>query len=125
MLKRVWERFRAWILSVLAALGLVTAAVVISAPTTFTYDRANQYSDGTALPVDQIAETRLYCRQGGDYQLVASEPGADGDFQVDLTPGNWECVATHVATNALESGYSNAVTRTVLPTVPPNPPLLN
>lgn len=107
-------------------LGLVTTAVVVSAPTSFTYTPATTYTDGSPLPIDQIAETRLYCRQGQvDYTLVASEAGADGDFEVDLAPGSWECVATHVATNSQESGFSNTVSKLVLPDVPPNPPTLN
>lgn len=126
-LKAKWLKFKNWTIGLLVAIGLLSVPLVLSAPTEFTYTRAFEYEDGTLLPLSEIAETRLYCALNGigGYSLVEQEPGADGNFSADLSPGSWECVATHVGTNSLESGYSNAVTKVVLPSVPPKAPVLN
>ncbi len=118
--KRQWAKFKTWIISVAVALGLLAGAAV--AAVDFTYTRATQYEDGTPLPLDEIAETRLYC---GDV-MVASEAGADGDFMdVVLTPGTYDCYATHVATNGLESQPSNIVQKTWFSLSPPGSPELD
>ena len=116
--RRIWAKIKGWIYALLIALGLIVPA--IAALKDFTYTRATQYEDGTPLPLEQIAETRLYCNG----ELVASEAGADGDFAgVLLAPGNYDCYGTHVATNGLESQPSASITFAVLPEVAPDPPL--
>jgi hypothetical protein len=125
--KEKWLKFKGWVIALLVSIGLLSVPLVLSAPTEFTYTPASEYEDGTPLPLSEIAETRLYCSLNGIGQevLVASEASADGNFSVELEPGTWECVATHVGTNSLESSYSDPVTKVVLPSVPPNPPILN
>ena len=116
-----WRRFKKWIMGVLASLGLVSIAVVQGVDVTYT--AATEYEDGTPLPVEEIAETRLYCNG----ELVASEPGADGAFegvQALLPVGANQCYGTHVATNAKESQPSNTITVVVLTSSAPNPPVL-
>ena len=115
-MNRIWRKLRGWFYALLVALGFIVP--VIAATKDFTYTPATFYEDGTPLPLDQIAETRLYCN--GD--LVASEAGADGDFTVILPPGDYECWGTHLATNGLESQPSTSVFFNVLPEVAPNPP---
>ena len=117
-MKAAWTKVKAWVYGILIALGLMVP--VMSAVTGFTYTPANAYSDGTPMPLSEIAETRLYC----DGSLVASEPGADGDFSVDLSIGTHDCYATHVDVYGRESLESNHVIKQVLPGLP-NPPVLN
>lgn len=78
---------------------------------TFTYQRATEREDGTALPPEEIKLTRLFC----DGKWVAQEAGADGDISATLASGPHDCFATHVDTNGLESDPSNSVTRIVEP----------
>ena len=120
--RRTWKRITKWFLGVLAAIGVVT--VGISAPVTINYMAATEYEDGTPLPLADIAETRVYCNG----EMVASEPGADGEFTglEDVLPvGTHTCYGTHVATNALESGPSNSIQVIVRPGVPPMAPVLD
>ena len=117
LIKRGWLKIKRWVYALLIALGIIIPAM--AALKDFTYTPATFYEDGTPLPIEQIAETRLYCNG----ELVASEAGADGDFtNVLLAPGDYDCYGTHVATNGLESGPSGSVVFTVLPEVAPNPP---
>ena len=117
LIKRGWLKIKRWVYALLIALGIIIPAM--AALKDFTYTPATFYEDGTPLPIEQIAETRLYCNG----ELVASEAGADGDFtSVLLAPGDYDCYGTHVATNGLESAPSGSVVFTVLPEVAPNPP---
>jgi hypothetical protein len=120
---RTWQRFKRWVIGILGSLGLITVSL-IAAPVQVTYTPATEYEDGTALPIDDIAETRLYCN--GD--LVATEPGADGSFDDVsgvLPVGTSECYGTHVGVNALESQPSNTITVIVRPSVAPGAPVLD
>ena len=117
--KKVWTRFKAWVIALLISIGLIVPA--LAGVKDFAYTRAVAYTDGTPLPIDQIAETRLYC--DGDPTPKVVKPGADGTFTgVVFAPGEHSCTATHVATNGLESVQSDPVVFTILPEVAPNPP---
>lgn len=118
---RQWKKFKAWAYGLLIALGIVAAPLLYAEAVNFTYTPATQYTDGTVMPADQIAETRLYC----DGVMVSSEAGADGGFIVDLGIGTHTCYGTHVATNGQESAPSNSVTKIVLPSAAPEPPVLD
>lgn len=118
-IKKFWIKVRSWFYAILLALGFTVP--ILAAMRDFSYDPATTYTDGTPLPADQIAETRLYCN--ADPAPLAAEPGADGNFAgIVFTPGDYVCHSTHVATNGLESAPSNEVTFTVLPEVAPSPP---
>ena len=117
--KDKWQKLKAWFYALLVSIGVIIPAVQ-AVETTFTYTRATQYSDGTPMPESEIAETRLYC----DGQLVATEPGADQGFNPDLTPGSYDCYATHYDIYGRESSPSNTITKVVLPGLP-NPPVLD
>ena len=118
-----WSRFRAWlsaaVLAVLAALGVL----VYAAPVGVSWHHPTLRTDGTALPLDEIAETRWYC----DGDLVDSFPvavsSADQAESVDLnlSIGTHECYATTVDTVGQESDPSVTIERTVNP-ARPNPP---
>ena len=117
-MKKYWLRFKAWIYSILVVLGLVSVPFVLAQPVGFSYTPATQYTTGEAMPLSDIQFTRLYCND----VLVADEPGADGNFNVDLSPGSYTCYATHVAGDQ-ESDPSNVVAREVR-FGPPNAPVL-
>lgn len=117
--QRQWARVKKWWVGVLIALGLAVP-MVQAVPVDFTYTRATEYSDGTPMPLSEIQETRLYC----DGSLVATEAGADQDFNPDLNPGIYDCYATHVDTYGRESAPSNTIQKTVLPGMP-NAPVLD
>jgi len=115
----IWMRFKAWVIGLLVAIGLV-ATPLLAIETTFTYTRGTEYSDQTPMPLAEIAETKLYCNGS----LVVTELGADENFNPDLTPGSYDCYATHVDVYGRESIPSNTVTKVVLPGLP-NPPILD
>ena len=117
-LKKLWTRFKNWIVGVLVSLGLISGTV-IAATVTFTYTPATQYVTGEPMPLEDIDFTRLYC----DGAMVAEEAGADGDFTVILGFGSHDCYATHVVLGAVtkESEPSNTVTKVVSPSQPGNP----
>jgi hypothetical protein len=120
-LKKQWLKFKKWILGILAAVGLISAPLLMAIPTEFTYTRATEYTDGTPMPLSDIAETRIYC--GGS--LVASEAGADGTLLPDLGIGVHTCYATHVDIYGRESDPSNEITTTVVPPGIPVAPVLD
>jgi hypothetical protein len=113
-------RVRRWTLTILAYLGLAVG-LVVAAQVQFTYTAPTQYQDGSALPLGDIAVTRLYCNN----IKVDEETGSDGDFDVLLAPGSYSCYATVVAVNGLESLPSNVVQRVVLSDQVPNAPVLD
>lgn len=118
---RLWARFTGWIkatdVAVLAALGL---AVAYAAPVDMSWDHPALRTDGTALPLDQIAETRFYC----DGEFAAAFPAPAEAGQLELGLGTHECYATTVDTDGQESDPSNSITVTVLP-ARPSPPSLD
>ena len=109
-MKNLWHRFKAVVVGVLTGLGFFTVAVL--APGDITYTRATQYEDGQPLPLEEIAETRLYCDNQvvlWSKHLVASEPGADEIFDAainSLPGGDNICYGTHVSVKGVESDYS-------------------
>ena len=115
---RKWHQFKAWVYGILVSLGLV-AGTVMAATVNFTYTPADEYTDGTPMPLSDIDLTRLYC----DGSLADEEPGADGEFIVLLGFGAHDCYATHVVNIATipESDPSNIVTKVVSPTQPGSP----
>lgn len=130
-MRKLWARFKKWVYAGLISLGLIIPAMAI---TNFSYDPATSYSDGTAMPLGDIVETRLYCdidpagfvpeTPGVPASDIPTsvEPGATGSFSVSLMPGNHSCFATHYAANDYESVPSVPVDFRVFPGAPPNPP---
>lgn len=120
-MKKWWAKVKKWFYGILVTLGLVAAPLLYAELVGFTYTPANQYEDGTPLPLTDIAFTRLYCNGS----VVANEAGADGDFSVEFTVGRYECYATHIVLGPdgqeIESAPSNLVVKIVNP-AKPNPP---
>lgn len=117
-MRKQWAKIKRWWLLILVALGVSIPALSISVD--FTYTPATEYTDGTPMPLTQIAETKIYCNGN----LVDTEPGADGAFTVDLMPGSYSCYGTHVDIFGRESDPSNTITKQVLPGMP-RPPVLD
>lgn len=111
--RTTWNRFKVWAYGVLVALGLVVAVPLQAVTVEFTYTRSSVFMDGTPMPLSAIKETRLYC----DDVLVASEPGADQNFNPDMTPGTYSCYAVHVDNFNREGERSNITEKVVLPTL--------
>jgi hypothetical protein len=84
---------------------------------TFTWVQPTQYTDGSSLPVAQIAGYTLACTPG-----TISVPVPTGTtFQRSFTPGNWSCNLSTRATNGQVSAPSGNVTFTVAQPVPAAP----
>ena len=115
-LKRTWFRFKAWIIGLLAALGLV--AVTVAQAHTLSWTHPTDRVDGTPMDISEILETRIYC---GGSPIVVPAPAVAYDY---LIPGSHTCYATTVDTYGQESDPSNSVTFEVLP-ARPSAPVLN
>jgi hypothetical protein len=117
-----WAQFKKWVYGLLLALGIVAAPLLYAETLNFTYIRATEYSNGAAMPIEEIQFTRLYC----DGSLVAQEDGADQNIDGDLGIGSHDCYGTHVDIYDRESIPSASVTRVVSPPgTGPNPPILD
>lgn len=113
-----WAKIKKWALSVLIALGLVAAPLVYSEVVNFTYIAPVQNIDGSELVPGPDYVARLYCNG----EFVQERP-VDGNFNPNLSPGTYTCVAT-VVNNGQESDFSNEVTRVVEFPIP-NAPVLD
>jgi len=114
-----WGKIKKWWLTLLVALGLVSAPLLYAEIVDFTYTAATQRVDGSPLALADIAFTRLYC----DGSLTVEEPGADLGFNPELGLGTHDCYATHVDTDGQESDPSNSVIKIVNPARPSSPVL--
>ena len=114
-----WSKIKKWWLTLLVALGLVSAPLLYAEIVDFTYTAATQRVDGSPLALADIAFTRLYC----DGSLTVEEPGADLGFNPELGLGTHDCYATHVDTDGQESDPSNSVIKIVNPARPSSPVL--
>jgi len=117
--EELWGKIKKWWLTLLVALGLVSAPLLYAEIVDFTYTAATQRVDGSPLALADIAFTRLYC----DGSLTVEEPGADLGFNPELGLGTHDCYATHVDTDGQESDPSNSVIKIVNPARPSSPVL--
>ena len=69
---------------------------------TFAWDLPIARTDGSALDVTELAETRIYC----DDVLLQAIPAPETTLTIDLPTTTQRCAATVVDTGGLESGYS-------------------
>lgn len=120
MMKKAWQKFKAWFIGILVAIGLVAAPALYAEARDFSWTNATQRVDGSALPASEIAETRIYC----DGQLVITVTDGSTAATYDFGVGEHRCVATHVDTDGQESDPSNEVVFQILP-ARPNPPVFS
>ena len=118
MLAAGWSRVKRWWILLLIMLGII-AAPIYAAPKDFTWQNATQRMDGTAFPVSELAETRIYC--DGDALPVVTVTGSGTSATAEFGIGVHDCFATHVDTIGQESDASNNVTFTILPARPNAP----
>lgn len=143
-LKERWARFKAWIIGLLATIGIVAIPIVTTAAVSFGWTLPTQNTDGSALDLAQIVETRIYCDvdpatftpqnqtdpASHTPDGVYPAPSMTGDL--NLTFGRHDCFATVLAqyTDAfgnsgfMESDPSNIATKIVAPPKP-QPPVWN
>ena len=113
-----WRSVRVWFVGLMVALGIAVSA--LSVTQNFTWTNATTYSDGSSMPASEIAETRLYC----DGSQVAVVTDGSESVDADLTPGTYDCHATHVDVFGNESVPSNTISVTVI-RPNPSPPVLD
>lgn len=120
----LFNRFRAWLLAFLIAIGLI-ALPVLAGTIQFTWTNAIERADGTPFDAaTEQAEIRLYCN--GDTSPTFISPGAaTATAEIIVAAGEYTCYATTVDMDGQESDPSNIVTKTVLAAIPAPPTLTN
>lgn len=129
-----WARVKSWwkatVLAILAALGLATIPVAQDNSVTLSWDNATQYENGDPLPIEEIAETKLW---RADYPVGQADGSVAKTLVVSLPPtvttyadeslanGSYCYDATHVATNGAESAHSAEVCTTIDNRIPGSP----
>ncbi|KPK74252.1 MAG: hypothetical protein AMJ84_00245 [Acidithiobacillales bacterium SM23_46] len=122
--RRQWQRFKAWIYSILVGLGLITGVALADNDVNLSWTNATQYEDGTAMPVEEIEETVLYKQSfpldgtgmsdPRSYTELARVPPSVTTYLDANQPNGVHCyVATHIATNGEESQQSNESCKTI------------
>ena len=122
--KRAWGQFKTWFYGILISLGLVVAMPTVAGPISFGWTNATERTDGTVFdPATEQAEIRLYCNGDTDPTFVSL--GDANALDVITAPGIYDCYATTVDTDGVESiTISNRVIK-IVEKAPPNPPVLN
>jgi hypothetical protein len=108
---------------ILAALMLFVSGVAIAGQAVASWTTPTTYTDLTALPASQIASYNVYygTTSGGPYTNVVNISGANNTTTIaNLAVGTWYFVATVVATNGLESAYSNQASKVILSSAKPS-----
>lgn len=133
--KKTWVSFRAWVVGLLVALGLV-ASFAYAEPKTFTWTNPISNIDGTIYDAaTQQAGSRIYCNvdpvafvpetptapQADTWVSVAQ--GADTQTTEDLSAGAYVCFATVIDINGNESDPSNTISFEIVKPRP-SPPVL-
>lgn len=128
--KRAWKAITAFVVALLASLGLLVTAQDNSV--TLNWENATQYENGDPLPIEEIAKTRIWRADypvGGNDGSVAKTllatvpPTVTTYADESLASGTYCWDATHVATNGDESAHSGEVCTTIdnrLPGAPQN-----
>lgn len=113
--RAAWRRTVGFLLALLVGVGVVSYAetrdIALTHPT--------QRTDGTALSIEEIQETRLYC----DGSLHSSYPPSVTNLQPEFGFGPHSCYATTVDTFNQESDPSGTLDFVVTP-ARPEPPVI-
>jgi len=121
-LAAMWRRFKALVYAVLIALGIISAPILYAGTLELAWTNATERVDGT--PFDAATEQaaiRIYCN--GDVTPTFVSAGAAANLDQITAAGDYECYATTVDTDGLESFASNTITKTVSKALP-RPPVL-
>ena len=122
--KKQWTKVKSWVYSILVAIGLAVPLVLLGADVSMQWTMPVTYEDGSVLPLNEIAEVRIYkqtfplgtditveARSYSEHAVLPNTETTFTDFAV--TDGIHCYVGTVVATNGLESRYSNEFCETV------------
>lgn len=127
--KRAWKAITAFVVALLASLGLLVTAQDNSV--TLTWENATSYENGDPLPLEEIAETRIW---RADYPVGGNDGSAPKTLIDSVTPdvltyvdnpgsGTFCFDLTHVSVNGGESDHSGEQCITIdnrLPGAPQN-----
>lgn len=127
-----WLRLRKWVITLLIAIGVISAPFVFADDNSLTWTNAVTYEDGTAIEAGDLAGTNIYYAAGviGDpditdiaaYSLL-TQVNPDVTNYVDTNRGNGlHCYyVTHETTQGIESAPSNVACKTIDIRVPGTP----
>ena len=118
----LWARFKKLVVAFLIAIGLISVPIVLAGTLDLSWTNAVERIDGTAF--DATTEQfgiKIYCNGDTDPTFVSA--GASTSLSEIVPPGDYECYATTVDIDGLESFASNTITKTVERALP-NPPIL-
>ena len=135
-MKTIWARIKKWTYALLVAIGLIVPPLVLANDVNLSWANATQWEDGTALTIDELQETVIYKQSfpldGAGmadpraYVQLASVPPTTNTYIDANQPNGVHCyVATHIAKNGEESGYSNESCKTIDVRIPGNPTGMN
>lgn len=128
-LSAFWHEYRPLIITVVAVMVLLLVAVKSFAGTAVvTWTQPTQYTDGTALALADISQTRVEygtC-SGTAFGTKAGEQIATGTgttLTVNSLPAGTYCLRAYTTAKGVESAASS-VASAVVPQSPPKPPVL-
>lgn len=104
---------------------IIIATVAVAAAVTFTWEPPTQRTDGSTIVPGELVTYELECLDTADStnSIVEQFPAEDAlnNYVADLPLGTWDC-RLRVSNSAGFSDWSNATTKTVEPTAPPEAP---
>lgn len=127
-----WIRLRKWVVSLLIAIGVITAPFVFADDNSLSWNNATTYEDGSTIAPGDIAGTNVYYASGaiGDpditdlaaYSLLTQvAPDVESYVDVNRTNGLHCYYVAHETVNGVESQPSNIACKTVDIRVPGAP----
>lgn len=125
--KSAWKAITAFIVALLASLGLWVTAQDNSV--TVSWQNATEYEDGSPLPTEDIEETKIWRasypvgQSDGSVAktLIDSVPPTITTYVDTLGSGDFCYDLTHVATNGTESAHSDEACKTIDNRIPGAP----
>lgn len=112
---------------IFACFAIMSSNLAQAGDAIVSWDMPTTYEDGAPLAPSDILGVVIYygTTPGGPYpqSKVVASPALTTTI-TNLTAGNWYFVATVMATNNLESAYSNEVVKSVVNTTKPAKPKL-
>jgi len=117
-----WARLKKFIIGFLIAIGLIAGPILYAGSLNLEWTNAVERIDGTVFDAaTEQAGIRIYCN--GDTTPTFVSAGDSTSLSEIVPPGDYECYATTVDMDGLESFASNTITKTVDNALP-NPPIL-
>ena len=135
-LSNIWTKFKAWLVGILVAIGLIVPVVLYAEAKTFNWTNPVMNVDGSAYDAaTEQAGARIYCNVDAaafvpetpdlaqSYTWVAVAANGDTGTTADFSAGTYGCFATVINMDGRESDPSNVIEFTIM--LPrPSPPVL-